>query len=33
VIGGSPASVSGRGGLVCGVGRSWRGRTSGASTF
>jgi hypothetical protein len=32
VIDGGPASVSGRGGLACGVGRSWRGRTSGAST-
>ena len=27
------ALVSGRGGLACGGGRSWRGRTSGASTF
>ena len=33
VIGGGPASVSGRGGLACGVGRSWRGQTSDASTF
>ena len=33
VIDGGRALVSERGGLACGVGRSWRGRTSGASTF
>ena len=32
VIDGGRGSVSWRGGLACGVGRSWRGRTFGAST-